>query len=102
MIYANLSILDYSVLYVAGGLLNNFASFKPPYTMEDTPPEEEIGTTLSSTERNKYMTIDSGDYLELSRTEKRILWTQEEDVKLMSSWLHNSTDSSIGADRKNE
>ncbi|CAN6238539.1 unnamed protein product [Urochloa humidicola] len=39
---------------------------------------------------------------ELPRTEKRILWTQEEDVRMMSSWLLNSTDSSVGADRKNE
>ncbi|RCV26482.1 hypothetical protein SETIT_5G248900v2 [Setaria italica] len=69
-----------------------FAPFKPPRTMEDTPSEEEIGTPLSTTKKNKY----------LPRTEKRILWAQEEDVRLMSSWLHNSTDSSIGADRKNE
>ncbi|XP_022685219.1 uncharacterized protein LOC111258317 [Setaria italica] len=79
-----------------------FTTFKPPRTMEDTPSEEEIGTPLSSTKRNKYVTVDSGDDLELPRTEKRILWTQEEDVRLMSSWLHNSTDSSIGTDRKNE
>lgn len=61
-----------------------FAPFKPPRTMEDTPSEEEIGTPLSSTERNKYVTVDSGDDLELPRTEKRILWTQEEDVRLVS------------------
>ncbi|XP_022684446.1 glutathione S-transferase T2-like [Setaria italica] len=36
------------------------------------------------------------------RTEKRILWTPEEDKKLMSAWLKNSTDSSVGADRNNE
>ncbi|RLM74683.1 uncharacterized protein C2845_PM15G18960 [Panicum miliaceum] len=54
----------------------------------------------SSMENNKYINVDSGD--EVARTEKRILWTQEEDVRLMSSWLHNSTDPSIGADRKNE
>jgi hypothetical protein len=36
---------------------------------------------------------------ENARTEKRILWTGEEDDRLMSSWLENSTDSSCGADR---
>ncbi|RCV34254.1 hypothetical protein SETIT_7G146500v2 [Setaria italica] len=79
-----------------------FAPFKPPRTMEDTPTEEELATPHSSTENSNYVSVDSGDELELPRTEKRILWTQEEDVRLMSSWLHNSTDSSIGADRKNE
>nr|TKW34692.1 hypothetical protein SEVIR_2G322400v2 [Setaria viridis] len=33
------------------------------------------------------------------RTEKRILWTIDEDEKLMSSWVENSTDSTQGADR---
>lgn len=44
--------------------------------------------------------LDSGD--EVARTEKRILWTQEEDVRLMSAWLKNSTDPINGADRRNE
>jgi hypothetical protein len=69
--------------------------------MEDTPGEVELGTP-HSTENNNYVIVDSGDKLELPRTEKRILWTPEEDVRLMSAWLHNSTDSSIDADRKNE
>ena len=30
------------------------------------------------------------------------MWTPEEDEKLMSAWLKNSTDSSVGADRNNE
>ncbi|CAD6340724.1 unnamed protein product [Miscanthus lutarioriparius] len=36
---------------------------------------------------------------ENARTEKRIMWTGEEDVRLMSSWIENSTESSCGADR---
>ncbi|TVU03820.1 hypothetical protein EJB05_50629, partial [Eragrostis curvula] len=34
-----------------------------------------------------------------TRTEKRIMWTVDEDVRLMSAWVENSTNSSCGADR---
>ncbi|EAY94372.1 hypothetical protein OsI_16136 [Oryza sativa Indica Group] len=33
------------------------------------------------------------------RTEKRILWTEEEDIRLMSAWIEHSTDSTCGADK---
>ncbi|KAF8726307.1 hypothetical protein HU200_019767 [Digitaria exilis] len=33
------------------------------------------------------------------RTEKRIMWTIEEEVRVMSAWIEHSTDSSCGADR---
>ncbi|TVU22528.1 hypothetical protein EJB05_32235, partial [Eragrostis curvula] len=34
-----------------------------------------------------------------TRTEKRIMWTVDEDVILISAWVENSTNSSCGADR---
>nr|CAB3454169.1 unnamed protein product [Digitaria exilis] len=79
---------------------SHFAPFKPPRAMQDSTEEQQISTPPSSNGNNQYVVVDSGD--ELPRTEKRILWTQEEDVKMMSSWLHNSTDPTMGADRKNE
>lgn len=33
------------------------------------------------------------------RTEKRIMWTPDEDVRVMSAWLEHSTDSTCGADK---
>ncbi|CAD6256913.1 unnamed protein product [Miscanthus lutarioriparius] len=33
------------------------------------------------------------------RTEKRILWTEEEDIRLMSAWIEHSIDSTCGADK---
>jgi hypothetical protein len=33
------------------------------------------------------------------RTEKRIMWTVDEEVRLMSAWLEHSTDSTCGADK---
>nr|CAB3483948.1 unnamed protein product [Digitaria exilis] len=82
------------------GAPSHFGPFKPPQSMSDSAQEDQMSSPPASVESNQYVTIDSPD--ELPRTEKRILWTQEEDVKMMSSWLHNSTDPTIGADRKNE
>ncbi|CAD6256148.1 unnamed protein product [Miscanthus lutarioriparius] len=36
------------------------------------------------------------------RTEKWIMWTPNEDERLMSAWIENSTDSATGANRKSE
>ncbi|CAL5035013.1 unnamed protein product [Urochloa decumbens] len=33
------------------------------------------------------------------RTEKRIMWNVDEDVRLMSAWIEHSTDSTCGADK---
>ena len=33
------------------------------------------------------------------RTEKRILWTEEEDIRLISAWIEHSTYSTCGADK---
>lgn len=60
---------------------SHFAPFKPPRTMEDTPPGDQISTPPASSETNQVVDVDSGD--ELPRTEKRILWTQE-DVRMVS------------------
>jgi len=38
----------------------------------------------------------------IGRTDKRILWTQEEDLRLMNAWLKNSVDSISGNQKRNE
>ncbi|CAO2195881.1 unnamed protein product [Urochloa humidicola] len=60
---------------------------------ESSQSDEELSTPISARD-NRYVNIDSGD--EVPRTEKRIFWTQEEDVRMMSSWLFNSADSTVG------
>jgi hypothetical protein len=60
-----------------------FAPFKAPRTMEDPPSEEELATPHQSVENDTYVNVES-DAVELPRTEKRILWTQEEDVRMVS------------------
>nr|CAB3452408.1 unnamed protein product [Digitaria exilis] len=86
--------------FIFGGEHSQCAPFRPSRTTQEVQPEEEFFTPISAKDNNSYVNIDSGE--EAPRTEKRIYWTQEEDVRMMSSWLLNSTDSSCGADRKNE
>ena len=43
--------------------------------------EDDFSTPISA-RNNKYVNVDSGD--ETPRTEKRIFWTQEEDVRMVS------------------
>ncbi|XP_015695773.1 uncharacterized protein LOC102700081 [Oryza brachyantha] len=74
------------------GRASHFGPFKPPQSFETSPSQEDTTTPRSSP-----VNVDSGD--ELIRTEKRILWTQEED---MSSSLLNLMDSSQRSDRKSE
>ncbi|KAF8672713.1 hypothetical protein HU200_049409 [Digitaria exilis] len=89
--------------FIFGGQAAQFAPFKPPRNMQDeqdAQSEEGMWSPISAKDNNAYVNVDSGE--EAHRTEKRIYWTQEEDVRMMSSWLLNSTDSTCGADRKND
>ncbi|XP_039833426.1 uncharacterized protein LOC120694344 isoform X2 [Panicum virgatum] len=58
------------------GEQSQFAPFKPPRTLEDMPSD------IPSKGNNAYVNVDSSD--EAPRTEKQILWTQE-DVRMISS-----------------
>lgn len=68
-------------LHFTGGP-SHFVPFKPPRSMQHSPQEEQISTPPASNDNNQYVVVDSGD--ELPRTEKSILWTQQEDVKMVS------------------
>ncbi|CAL4949654.1 unnamed protein product [Urochloa decumbens] len=56
-----------------------------PTNNVDSSPEE-VGNILESEN-------------DTVRTEKRILWNVDEDVRLMSAWIEHSTDSTCGADK---
>jgi len=61
----------------------NLPPFKPPRTLEDDiPSEEELSTPPTTNGNNAYVNVDSSD--EAPRTEKRIFWSQEEDVRMVS------------------
>ncbi|CAL4898559.1 unnamed protein product [Urochloa decumbens] len=87
--------------FIFGGEPSQYAPFRPQRTQQDVQSEEEFSTPISARNNNTCVDVDSGEEAP-ARTEKRIYWTQEEDVRMMSSWLLNSTDSTCGADRKNE
>ncbi|TVU20934.1 hypothetical protein EJB05_30540, partial [Eragrostis curvula] len=57
-----------------------------------------VGAAYHSSPPNQAHNASSPPEVEM-RTEKRIMWTVEEDVRLMSAWVENSTNSSCGADR---
>ena len=66
-------------------------------------PETNGGSSPSEVEfLSEQLPVLVNDENEMVRTEKRIMWTPQEDERLMSAWLKNSTDSSIKADRNNE
>ncbi|RLM73144.1 uncharacterized protein C2845_PM15G21910 [Panicum miliaceum] len=61
---------------------------------------EQGGIHISSMNRPLATNKDSSPPPEVDvRTEKRILWTVEEDVRVMSSWIEHSTDPTCRADK---
>jgi len=93
------------------GAPSHYAPFKAPRPIDvgiifasmDAPQLNNHGSSSQGVEvlsDEEAIEVDSD--IENVRTEKRIMWTPDEDEKLMSAWLKNSTDSSIGADRNNE
>ena len=66
-------------------------------------PETNGGSSPSEVEfLSEQLPVLVNDENEMVRTEKRIMWTPQEDERLMSAWIENSTDSTTGADRKGE
>ncbi|CAN6210208.1 unnamed protein product [Urochloa humidicola] len=98
--FTNLIQPQMSQNFIFGGEASQYASFRLPQTTQDAQSEEGFSTPMSAKDKRPYVNVDSEE--EAPRTEKRIFWSQEEDVRMMSAWMLNSTDSSCGADRRNE
>ncbi|CAN6382126.1 unnamed protein product [Urochloa humidicola] len=64
-----------------------------------------IGTRIHSSPLNEAVNVGSPPDVELvhgndsARTQKRIMWNVDEEVRLMSAWIEHSTDSTCGADK---
>jgi len=93
------------------GAPSHYAPFNAPRPVDfgvsfasmDAPQPNNGGSSSQEVEvLSDQQAIDVDSDTENVRTERRIMWTPEEDEKLMSAWLKNSTDSSVGADRNNE
>jgi hypothetical protein len=66
-----------------------FAPFKVPRAIENTPTQEQLSTPRPSMENDHSINVESEDeVVEVPRTEKRILYTQEEDVRMVSCTMH--------------
>ncbi|CAL4963255.1 unnamed protein product [Urochloa decumbens] len=83
---------------IFGGEASQYASFRQH--TQDAQSDEGFSTPTAAKNCSSYVNLDNEE--EAPRTERRIFWTQEEDVRMISSWLLNSTDSSCGADRRIE
>ncbi|CAL5062572.1 unnamed protein product [Urochloa decumbens] len=58
----------------------------------DCSSPSEVGNENEHENENENVIVEK-------RTEKRIMWNVDEDVRLMSAWIEHSTDSTCGADK---
>jgi len=96
-----------------GGFMRYFGNQPHNFHLVGTPshnshvnisiPETNGGSSPSEVEfLSEQLPVLVNDENEMVRTEKRIMWTPQEDERLMSAWIENSMDSTTGADRKGE
>ncbi|BAF19657.1 Os06g0521000 [Oryza sativa Japonica Group] len=81
-------------------ILQNHRPFVPPnyYPAEQVAPCSKLRPGAQQP-----VNIDSGDEeAHTVRTEKRLTWSTEEDIRLVSAWLNNSNDSISGNFKKND
>ncbi|CAL4980250.1 unnamed protein product [Urochloa decumbens] len=73
-------------------------------TSKGTPSPNGSGLAMdgSGTDVHETIDIDADDNLEPTRTDKRLNWSHDEDVRLVSAWLHNSLDPVDGNDKKSD
>lgn len=92
-------------LHYAGGPPRH-ASFPAPrptvLTGNPVPPFPMSSTPLTPSGSQQSMNVDGGGKDGGRRTEKRLAWTKEEDTRLMSAWLSNSTDPINGNNKKSD
>ncbi|KAL6874112.1 hypothetical protein ACP4OV_014194 [Aristida adscensionis] len=97
-----LASLPYGYLRV---LQNGYTSFLSPVPLASKqglpePPSDAISSCVASGSKPRpVINIDGGDDV---RTEKRLPWKPDEDLRLVSAWLKCSNDPSSGNGKKNE
>ncbi|CAO2187156.1 unnamed protein product [Urochloa humidicola] len=76
----------------AGGFMSYFGSQPQDFHLDTGGIQSPLNSHVTSSPK---VEILDGSV----RTEKRIMWTIDEDVRVMSAWIEHSTDSTCGADR---
>ncbi|KAL6647332.1 hypothetical protein ACP70R_014769 [Stipagrostis hirtigluma subsp. patula] len=105
------------MLYPPGGFMNylqspNFSPFAQPHQFGNYPngmhPSGTPSTSGSTaadaskgSEEKETIDVDDDDATPI-RSDKRLNWSHEEDIRLVSAWLHNSIDSVDGNDKKGD
>ncbi|CAN6213714.1 unnamed protein product [Urochloa humidicola] len=88
--------------YPNGSQLPENFHFVSGRSYRGTPSPNGTGSTIDGTDVQETVDIDANDSLEPTRTDKRLNWSHEEDVRLASAWLHNSLDPADGNDKKSD
>uniref|UniRef100_J3N0Q6 Myb-like domain-containing protein n=1 Tax=Oryza brachyantha TaxID=4533 RepID=J3N0Q6_ORYBR len=95
-------------------ILQNHQPYVPPnyYSVQQVAPCSEqfysptktnLPCSTSGPGAQHLVNIDSGgEEAPAVRTEKRLTWSQEEDIRLVSAWLKNSNDLISGNFKKND
>ncbi|KAG0523763.1 hypothetical protein BDA96_07G150700 [Sorghum bicolor] len=85
-----------------GGFMNYFNNQPHNFHLVGAPIHNKpvsANTEASSPPEVEIMLPQPYNDEENIRIERRILWTEDEDVRLMSAWIEHSTDSTCGADK---
>ncbi|RLN34412.1 hypothetical protein C2845_PM03G27450, partial [Panicum miliaceum] len=65
-------------------------------SFKGTPPSKSNAQDIET------INVDADETIEDGRTEKRLNWTKDEDIRLASAWVHNSKDPVDGTDNKSD
>ncbi|KQK22610.1 glutathione S-transferase T3 isoform X1 [Brachypodium distachyon] len=87
------------------GIPGHHAPFTPPAFQGSplmTGPDSGTPSSVPHKQTKEHIDLDADDNGEAARTDKRLAWTHQEDVRLVNAWIENSNDPINGNSKKND